>query len=140
MEKNEVEIATGAFIVRGEKVFLATGPKFHNKWTVPGGHINYQETSKDCVEREVREEIGVEAKACELFHTNEATKHLVGGRERHFVFLNWKCELVKGEPKLDGVEFTKGKWFTFQEALDDPAVMQSVKNCLHKLVETNGKH
>lgn len=137
-KEGDVEVATGAFIVRNGKIFLATGQKFHDKWTVPGGHVNFGETSKACVEREILEEIGIRAKACELFHTNEVTKQLINGRERHFVFLNWKCEVGAQEPKIDGKEFTKAKWFSMKEALEDPDVMASVKECIKKLVEWNG--
>ncbi|MFH1247228.1 MAG: NUDIX domain-containing protein, partial [Candidatus Micrarchaeota archaeon] len=51
-QEGDVEVATGAFIIRDGKIFLATGSKFHGEWVVPGGHINFGESSKDCIERE----------------------------------------------------------------------------------------
>ena len=134
-QEREVEVATGAFIIHSGKIFLATGSKFHDKWTVPGGHVDYRETSKDCIEREVKEEISVDVKAIELFSVQEAVHHTVKGRDRHFIFLNWKCEIVSGEPKVDGNEFTKMIWMNINEAMKDPNVMPTVREGLKKLVK-----
>lgn len=131
--ENEVEVTTGAFIIRDGKLFLATGPKFHDKWTVPGGHVDYRETSKQCVEREVKEELGVKCKAIELISASELTHHMIRGKDRHFIFLNWKCE-INEEPKIDGREFTKKVWMPLKEALDNPDVMPTVKEPLKKLI------
>ncbi|MDP3742528.1 MAG: NUDIX domain-containing protein [Candidatus Micrarchaeota archaeon] len=132
--EDEVEITTGAFIIRDGKIFLTTGPKFNNKWTVPGGHVNYRETSKDCIEREVKEELGIKCKAIELFSVSERTHHTVRGKDRHFIFLNWKCEITE-EPKIDGKEHDKAKWINIEDALDDPEVMSSVKEPLKVLLK-----
>ncbi len=126
-QEGDVEIATGAFIIRDDKLFLATGSKFHDEWVVPGGHLNFRENAKQCIEREVMEEINVKINAIEMFSVTEATHRVVKGRARHFIFLNWKCEVVTGEPKLDGVEFTKMTWMPIEQALIDPKVTGSVK-------------
>ncbi|HII38922.1 TPA: NUDIX domain-containing protein [Candidatus Micrarchaeota archaeon] len=130
--KNEVEVATGAFIIRNREILLVSGPKFHGKWTVPGGHVEFGETSKACVERKVKEELNVEGKATEMFSSQEATKHNICGRERHFVFLNWKCK-INGEPKPDGVELTECVWMPLEEALDNTDVMDSIKEGIKRL-------
>ncbi len=132
-QEGDVEVATGAFIIRNGKLFLATGPKFHNEWVVPGGHVNFKESSKDCIEREVKEEINVEVEATEMFGITESTNRVIAGRERHFIFINWKCKIVKGEPKVDGVEFTKSTWMPLEQALIDPQVAESVKISLRKM-------
>ena len=131
--EGEVEIATGAFIIRDGKIFLATGPKFHDKWTIPGGHIDYRETSKDCIEREVQEEINLKVKALDLFSVQEAVHHTIKGRDRHFVFLNWKCEIISGEQKIDNREFTKMIWMPVKDAMQDQNVMSTVREGLKKL-------
>ncbi len=134
----EVEVATGAFIIRNEKLFLATGPKFHGEWVVPGGHLNFRESSKDCIEREVKEEIGIDVKAVEMFGITEWPSRKIAGRDRHFVFINWKCEIVKGEPKVDGVELTKMTWMPLNEVEKNPKVTQSVKISLRKMAGKTG--
>lgn len=139
-KENEVEVATGAFIIRDDKLFLATGPKFHDEWVVPGGHIDYQEKIVDCVEREVREETSAEVKATKLICVSEDLHKKVNGCKRHFVFLNWKCEIVKGEPNVDGKEFTKMTWMPIKEALSDPNIANSLKEPLQKLVAEKKEH
>ncbi len=134
-QEGDVEVCTGAFIIRDNKVFLATGPKFHDKWVVPGGHVEYREKITDCVEREAKEETSAEVKAVEMICVSEDLHKKVNGRDRHFIFLNWKCEIVKGEPKVDGREFTKMTWMPIKEALADPNIAQSLKEPLEKLLE-----
>ncbi len=134
-QEGDVEVATGAFIIRDGKLFLATGQKFHDEWVVPGGHVNYRENAKQCIEREVMEEIGVKVNAVEMFGVTEATHRVVKGRARHFIFLNWKCELLNGEPKIDGVEFTKMTWMPMEQAARDPKVTGSVKTSLKAWLE-----
>ena len=131
--EGDVEVATGAFIVQDGKLFLATGPKFHNEWTVPGGHVNFKENSKDCIEREVKEEIGVDVEAIEMFGITESTNRKIQGRDRHFIFINWKCKILNGEPKLDGKELTKSTWMPLEQVLTDPQVTESVKISLRKM-------
>ena len=133
-QEGDVEVATGAFIIRDGKLFLASGPKFHNQWVVPGGHVEYRETIQKCVEREVKEETNAEVKATELICVSEDLHKKVNGKERHFVFLNWKCELVNGEPKIDGKEFTKFIWMPLKEALANDNIADSLKEPLKKLV------
>lgn len=132
-KENKVEVATGAFIIRDGKLFLATGPKFHDQWVVPGGHLNFQESSKDCIEREVKEEIGVDVEATVMFAVIEDTNRVIAGRTHHFVFINWKCKILKGEPKLDGIEFTKMTWMPLEQVLTDSHVAESVKASLRKM-------
>ncbi len=136
--KEEVEVATGAFIIHNEKVLLATGPKFSNMWTVPGGHLHFKEKMKDCIEREVQEEIGVKINAIEHFSTQEKIVHVIERRERHFIFLNWKCEITEGEPKIDGREFTKFTWMPVKKAIENEKVVESVRDALKIMVKQNG--
>ncbi len=132
--EGDVEVCTGAFIIRDGKLFLATGPKFHDEWVVPGGHVEYREKITDCVEREAKEETSAEVKATELICVSEDLHKKVNDRERHFVFLNWKCEVVSGEPTVDGKEFIKFIWMPLKEALSNPNIANSLKEPLKKLI------
>ena len=61
MPKNRVEIVVG-IIKRGRDVLIAKRPKnkaFPSKWEFPGGKIEPGESPKECLAREIGEELGV---------------------------------------------------------------------------------
>jgi 8-oxo-dGTP diphosphatase len=60
---------TAAIIERGGKVLIARrkkGDRFEGKWEFPGGKIEAGESPKECLRRELREELGVEVEAGEF--------------------------------------------------------------------------
>lgn len=63
--------AQKAFIVKEEKLLMVKkskdDPKNPNKWEVPGGRMEFNETVEDHIKREVREEVGLDIKVGEPF-------------------------------------------------------------------------
>ncbi len=60
---------TAAVIERGGKVLIARrkkGDRFEGRWEFPGGKIEAGESPEECLRRELREELGVEAETKEL--------------------------------------------------------------------------
>jgi 8-oxo-dGTP diphosphatase len=56
---------TAAILSRGQKVLIARRPatdKLANKWEFPGGKVEDGETPEACLARELREELGIEAR------------------------------------------------------------------------------
>lgn len=53
---------TCAIIVKNDKVLIcqrSTSMKMPLKWEFPGGKIEHGESEKDCLKREIREELGI---------------------------------------------------------------------------------
>ena len=59
-ESRLTEIITGT-IIRDPagRILLLQSPKWKDKWTIPGGHLNPGEKIEDCALREGREETGL---------------------------------------------------------------------------------
>jgi 8-oxo-dGTP diphosphatase len=60
-----VKTVTAAIIVVSDRVLLvrrAPGEKLEGKWEFPGGKLHEEETLEQCLQRELREELGVEAR------------------------------------------------------------------------------
>ena len=97
---------TAGLIRKDGKVLIARRPKgchMAGLWEFPGGKQEDNETLKDCMEREIREELGIDVRAKKLLLTvhHEYDTKLV---DLHF----FECVLIKGSPKtLDGQEV---KW------------------------------
>lgn len=115
-----IELVTSAIIRRryDDKILLSRSPKWSNKWTLPGGHIEPGETFFESLEREVTEETGISAKALKIISCGE----LIGSKDfhrlAHFVYVDILAETDDSEATLDQNELTESGWFTVEEALN----------------------
>lgn len=90
-----------------------------NRWTIPKGHIEEGETAKDCAEREIREETGLQ----EMKVLNWLGKiNFRYRRQQSLVLMTTEIFLVKAQGDTDDLkpeEWMNGiKWFQATEALD----------------------
>lgn len=86
-------------------------------WAIPGGGIDYGESLKDCLLREIKEEIGVAGSSVssdfQIIHYNIGK--VVNGVPRMNIF--FKVSVPKGEiTQTDHVE--KWGWFTENEFME----------------------
>lgn len=117
------EPTAGGIVFRGSprthnvEILLIQDAK--NRWTIPKGHIEEGESAKDCAEREIREETGLQ----EMKVLNWLGKiNFRYRRQQSLVLMTTEIFLVQGQgdtDKLKPEEWMNGiKWFPAQEALD----------------------
>ena len=86
---------------------------FPGQWALPGGGLEPGERIEEALEREVREELGVELarRAPLLFKDAVLPKRYPDGRtlSLHMVFLVYLCSLAPGEIVLNE-EFSEYRW------------------------------
>ena len=112
-DKKQIEVSA-ALIFHNGKILITQRPaKSHlgGLWEFPGGKREVNETSEQCLVREIREELGMEISVGELF---EEVSHDYAGKSVHLKF--FICERVSGEPKPLGC--AAFKWIGKSE-LDD---------------------
>ncbi|MBI2463175.1 MAG: NUDIX hydrolase [Candidatus Spechtbacteria bacterium] len=86
-------------------------PEVGAKWDIVGGRIVPGFTLKENLQREIKEEIGLDY---------EGEPRLLGAQDilriqdKHVVRLTYVGE-IKGEPVVDGKENTEARWFTREE-------------------------
>jgi len=111
--ENRIEVSA-ALIFRQGKLLITQRPAaahLGGLWEFPGGKRESGETFKQCLVRELQEELGVEVKVGGLF--KEITHHYADKTVRLKFFL---CELPAGEPQPLGCASIK--WVVNPELAD----------------------
>lgn len=85
---------------RGDQVLLIKRGKAPRmgEWSIPGGHVEWGETTAQAAVREVMEETAIEAEALDLIEVIDA----IGPGEPpqgHYVLVDYLGRWVSGEPK-----------------------------------------
>ena len=118
MEQHEtIRIGVGAVVFRDDQVLLVKRGKapMLGLWSIPGGGLEYGETIKDGVIREVREETSCEIKITGLIDVFEAIRpgepHVP-----HTVMIDYAAEWVSGEP-FAGDDAAEAEFVAIDEAL-----------------------
>jgi 8-oxo-dGTP diphosphatase len=106
-------ILVTAAIIEDKGKFLITQRQkgTHNelRWEFPGGKLDFGEDPRECLEREISEELGIKIKAEEIL---EYSSYVYGG-EKHIVLLGFRCTLVSGE--IQKIKINDFAWVTPQE-------------------------
>src|SRR3989339_899707 len=119
-EKKYPRVVVGVFIFNDkDELFLMKAPCWENKYTVPGGKIEYGEKIKDAVEREIREETNMKIENIEFMGVSEGLK--LGEKykkdQKHLIFLNYKARARKTDKIKLSDEGVKYRWLKPEEWL-----------------------
>jgi 8-oxo-dGTP diphosphatase len=97
-----IGVGVGAIIVdRDGQVFLAKrGAKAQNErglWEFPGGAVEFGETLRDAIKREIREEYGIGIDVGDLL---TVTDHILPHENQHWISPSYICTIVDGTPTI----------------------------------------
>lgn len=110
-------VAVRALVISGNKILAVKEIDSGDWWAIPGGGVDYGESLKDCLLREIKEEVGVSGDFImsdfQIIHHNIGK--VVNGVPRMNVF--FKVSIPKDKVvKTDHVE--KWGWFTQEEFME----------------------
>jgi len=93
-------LGAGMVCFRGDQVLLIKRGKAPRlgEWSIPGGHVEWGETSAQAAVREVMEETGIEAEVIALIDVIDA----IGSGappQGHYVLIDYLGRWASGEPK-----------------------------------------
>jgi 8-oxo-dGTP diphosphatase len=117
-----IGVGVGAIIVNDEgKLLLAKrGPKARNErglWEFPGGAVEFGDTLRDSLIREIKEEYGVTIAVGDLL---TVTDHILPEENQHWVSPSYICRVVEGEPTiLEPEKCSMIGWFALDEIPND---------------------
>ena len=93
------------FFLRDDKPHLP----YRNMWDVPGGHVEENETPKECIVREMKEEMNIDLQDFQLLCQKEFDDRIE--------YTYWKKENLNIS-EIILMEGQRLKWFTRQEAAE----------------------
>lgn len=114
-----VGLGVGALIFNDQYQLLLTkrGPKAKNevgKWEIPGGGVEFGESLKEAVVREIKEELGITIQVVELL---QVADHIIPDEKQHWISPTFICKIISGQPSiLEPEKCDQIGWFSLQEA------------------------
>lgn len=99
-----------AIIKKEDKVLIAkrSDGEFRGFWEFPGGKVKKDESDKDCLERELTEELGIKTITGKIFSEVNFEYHNL-----KIHLLAYYSKIIEGEPK--NLEHLELKWVTKSE-------------------------
>ncbi len=103
---------TAAIIKKDDKILITqrkpsqSNPLF---WEFVGGTIEFGEDPRDCMKREVKEELGIDVSVGKIFEVSST----INKENFHIILLGFHCEFLTGE--IQKIEINDFKWVTLDE-------------------------
>ncbi len=117
---NSIRPATAVALFDANSNILMLRRKDNDKWTMPGGTLDYGESLTGCAVREVREETGLQIRITGLIGTYSDPLILIAysdGEVRQEFTLVYAAEIESGEMKIDD-ESKEAAWLPLSSAVD----------------------
>ena len=120
--KERFPISTVGALIRNDcgEVLMIQTHKWSNMWGIPGGKIQYGETSVDALRREILEETALCVFDIEFAMVQDCIASKEFYREAHFLLLNYTCKVDGASDVTLNHEAQTFRWTSISEALAMP--------------------
>lgn len=109
----------GGIITQNGKILLGKRKKdrlYPDIWDIFGGHIKPNETKEEALRRELKEELGIEAKNFEFLESYQDKEPTFGHDYVHYIFIVHSWD---GTPSNKNThEYESIRWFSKEETID----------------------
>lgn len=147
-EKKYPRVSAGVFVFNDGELLLVKHKKFLNKYSLPGGKIELNETADQAAAREVKEETGLDIHDLEFMFMIDgpAMELTYGGEENHFIFLNFAAktkdrEIIKLNDELSGYKWLNlDEWLKKDEAKFAPYIKEALQKLKQAMEKENFEH
>lgn len=115
-------VATVGALIRDDlgRMLLVRTNKWSDRWGIPGGKIEWGETSVDALRRELREETALEVTDIEFVCVQDAIHPPEFYRDAHFLLLNYTCRAPGVQTVRLNAEAQEFRWLAPEDTLKLP--------------------
>ena len=107
------KVGVGVIIIKDNKILFGQRKNAHGEdtWSVPGGHLEFNELIEECAKREVFEETGIEIKNLKMGpFTNDIFKE----EEKHYITIYVIADYDSGEVEVKEPDrMIEWNWFSW---------------------------
>ena len=130
-------------VLRDGRVLLAAraNEPLRGVWTLPGGLVEPGETLAAAALRELREEVGVEARVLGSLTPTEIILHAEDGRLRHHYVVHPHAALWSGGEPVPGPEALAVRWATLAEVAEfetTPGLAETLAEAFSRAADHDG--
>ena len=128
MSEQGPQLGVGAIVRQGDALLLVRRgtPPHQGQWAIPGGRVQWGESLKAAVEREILEETAIRIRAQELIYSFEFIDS-----QHHYVVLDFAAQYLQGEP-VAGDDASAARWVPFAQ-MDQLALTPATHTALCEL-------
>jgi len=108
-----VRVGIGVFVWKDGKFLMGKryGSHGHDTWSIPGGHLEFDETIKQGAAREVKEETGMLVNNVRFL---TMTEDFFPDKNKHYLTVWVDSDWVSGEPTITEPEISEYlEWYDF---------------------------
>lgn len=109
-----VGVGVAVFVWKDSKFLIGKriGNHGENTWSIPGGHLEFNESWEEAAKREVKEETGLDISTINLV---AVTNDIFESAGKHYITIWVEADWVHGEPRItEPDKYIAQEWCDFQ--------------------------
>jgi 8-oxo-dGTP diphosphatase len=87
-DSNRIVVRVRGIILNENNLLVVKHEEKHDYYALPGGHLEWGETPEECLQREIREELGITARIGKLLYINTFTEKEIHSLELFYEIAN----------------------------------------------------